>query len=153
MPPALVKLVTLLLLVVQGAVASGSGRVLCIPLEDCGQHHKSDTGGCDHCGPAERAAAEQSGRHDHQHGLFDAASHPDDECGCHVHVPVPTNDQAPSKPKGDSPDPRAKSVSLVVAIIVAAVPAPPRISELCLRPPDFSASDQVRSLKATRLLI
>jgi len=153
MPPALLKLVVLLLLVVQGVVAPGPGRVLCVPLEDCGQHHRSDAGGCDHCGRGAHAATARPGCQDHQHGLFDVASHPDDECGCHVHVPLPADEQLPSKPKGDLQDPRAASVSLAVAFVVASVPAPARTSEVCLRPPDFSASDQVRSLKATRLLI
>jgi hypothetical protein len=153
MPPALVKLVALLLLVVQGAIASASGRVVCIPLLDCGQHHES-THECHHGGSDECAAEiKPVGCHDHEHGPFDRASPPGDGCSCHVHVPVPDQKQLPGNSRGDSQDPRSFIVPLVAAIIAARDFEPRRTVGVCLRPPDFSTSDQVRGLKATRLLI
>lgn len=154
MSPALAKLVSLLLLIVQGVIASSPGRVLCIPLGDCGQHHESASSGCGHCGPIERCSdVGQGGRQDHEHGPFDATLHSDDECGCHIHFPVPAKEQLPSNPKDDTRDLRSVFMPLVVAITLVWDFKPPLFAEVCIRPPDFNVSDQVRGLKATRLLI
>jgi hypothetical protein len=163
MPPALVKLVALLLLVVQGAVASASGRVLCIPLRDCGEHHDAVAAAWDHCGPDECSPAVGVGGSggsegvgggcDHEHGPVDAALHPGVDCGCHVHVPVPATEQIPGDSKCRMQDVRAVYVRLVIAVVVAWDFDAVLAVRACSRPPDFSESDQVRGLKATRLIL
>lgn len=154
MRPTLVKLVALLMVVLQGAITSGPARVLCIPLQDCGHHHESAAlggheNGPNTCGPV----IERVGCHIHEHGPFDTPSLADDPCACHVHVPVPDQKQLPSNAKGDSQDPRSFLVPMAVAILIAWEFEPPRTPRLCLRPPDFSTSDQVCGLKVTRLRI
>lgn len=154
MPPTVVKLVAVLLLVVQGLIASAPGRVLCIPLQDCGTHQSGASTSCDHCDSAgcDNQQADQGGS-SHQHGPFHAALHPEDECGCHVHVPVPGDQQVASNQKTGSPEFRALFVPLVVAVVLTWDVDPPAAVKVLFPPPDFSASDQVRALKATRLLI
>lgn len=151
MPPAIVKLVAVLLLVVQGVMASGPGRVLCIPLGDCGSHDTAVADSCRHCDVhmgRDSGCLESSG---HERGPYSVAFHPPDECGCHLHVPLPDNKQVPSK--GDSPDLRAFVVPLLVAVVMAWDFEPPLAAPARVPPPDFSVSDQVLGLKTTRLLI
>jgi hypothetical protein len=154
MSPALVKLVAMLLLVVQGAIASAPGRVLCIPVGDCGTHESETAEVCSHCDTQCMAHAGSGvGAPGHDEGPYSTAFHPDDECGCHLHVPVPGDEQVPSNPKGEGPDSRTFLLPLAIAVVMAwdfdpPVAVPPRV-----QPPDFSASDQVLGLKTTRLLI
>lgn len=154
MHPALVKLVTILLLVVQGLVASAPGRVLCIPLEDCESHDQGLTTPCGHCDTAACHTTEfgqdESG---YDHGVFLAANHPEDECGCHVHVPVPGDQQVPGPAKPDGSEFKSILVPLVLAIFANWEIEPPVATSVRLHPPDFSVSDQVLALKSTRLLI
>jgi hypothetical protein len=70
-----------------------------------------------------------------------------------VHVPVPDNEQGPRSPWGDVPTVRAVFVARVAALVVSWEVGPVREVPTCSRPPDFSASDQVCGLKATRLII
>jgi len=154
MPPAIVKLVAMLLLVVQGAIALAPGRVLCIPVRDCGTHESAVRTSCDHCDSHGRLdVSGRSGGLAPEQGPFNTVFHPNDECGCHLHVPVPGNEQVPSNPKSGEPDLRTLIVPLFVAIIWVYDWNPPLAAASHFRPPDFSVSDQVLSLKTTRLLI
>lgn len=154
MPTAVVKLVALLLLVVQGAIALAPGRVLCIPVRDCGTHESEVLAACDHCDSHGRSdVSGRSGGLDPKHGPFSTTFHPDDECGCHLHVPVPSEDQVPSNPKGDGPDLRALFFPLVVAVVLAWDFDPPLAVVPRFQPPDFSTCDQVLALKTTRIII
>lgn len=154
MPHALVKLVAMLLLFVQGLVAFAPGQVVCIPLQDCGTHEQAGNFSCGHCDPLpcnDGMVADTCD--DHRHGPFSSASHPDDDCGCHVHVPVPDSEQIPSNPRGESSDPRLAIAPLLVAVVLAWDFEPALEVVERFKPPDFSVSDQVLALKATRLLI
>lgn len=157
MPHALVKLVAMLLLTVQGAIGMAGGQVLCIPIRNCDTHHQADSRPCGHCEPAavcaDVAADDGCSSHDHEHGPFNAALHPNDDCGCHVHVPVPEEEQVPSGPRSESAEFRTLFVPLVIAVVLNWDCEPPCAVAARFHPPDFSASDQVRALKSTRLLI
>jgi hypothetical protein len=154
MHPAFVKLVTILLLVVQGLVAPVTGRVLCIALEDCEFHDKRLTALCGHCDAAvchaNAFAQSESGR---DLGMIPAADHPEDECACHVHVPVPGDQQVPCPAKTDGFEFRSSLVPFVLAIFASWEIEPPVSASVRLHPPDFSSSDQILALKSTRLHI
>lgn len=154
MPRVLVKLVAVLLLFVQGLVAFAPGQVLCIPIQDCGTHEQGAHAIRGHCG-ADGRDDEVGGNQckDHEHGPFSAAMHPDDECGCHLHVPVPDSEQVPSTLRGDSPDLCNVVLPLMVAFVLTWDCEPWLVVIERFTPPDFSVSDQVLALKATRLLI
>lgn len=154
MPPAIVKLVAILLLVVQGVIALAPGRVLCIPIRDCGKHESEVLAACDHCeSHGSSAVGGGKGGSGQEHGPFSTVFHPQDECGCHLHVPVPDDEQVPSNPKGDGPDSRTFFIHFVVAVVLAWDFDPPVAVAARVQPPDFSTSDQVLALKTTRLLI
>ncbi|MBX3384622.1 MAG: hypothetical protein KF864_14050 [Phycisphaeraceae bacterium] len=155
MPAAAIKLVAMLLLVVQGAIALAPGRVLCIPVRDCGTHEPEVLAACNHCDShGSSNVVDGSGGPGQQHGPFITAFHPVDECGCHLHVPVPSDQQVPNNPKGDNPDLRTFFVPMmVVAIVLKWELNPPLAVGAHFHPPNFSASDQVLALKTTRLLI
>lgn len=150
MPQSLIKLVTVLLLFVQGAVALSTGRMLCIPVAPCGEQHSAcdDTGSASHVCGAEHCA-------DHRPGLTDVALHPHDECDCHVHLPIPGGDEAPSNssPRSDLQDLRAFALSLWVVSMLGWGDSPSHAPIVGRPAPSFSASDQVLGLRATRLLI
>lgn len=154
MSPALVKLVAILLLLVQGAIASAPGRVLCIPIQDCGTHESKLAEACSRCDMHGIVDAGSGvGTSGHDDGPLSTAFQPDDECGCYLHVPVPDDEQVRSNPKGDGQDLRTFIVPLVIAVVMGwdfdpPIAVPPRV-----QPPDFSDSDQVLGLKTTRLLI
>lgn len=154
MHPTFVKLVAILLLVVQGLVASSPGQVICIPLQDCGSHQPGLPASCGHCDTAEceNEEAEQDGL-GYRHGSVSAAVHPDDECGCHIHVPIPGDQQVPGPSRSDGAEFKTILVPLALAIVINWEMEPPVTTSVRFHPPDFSASDQVRSLKSTRLLI
>jgi hypothetical protein len=153
MHPFLVKLVAMLLLIVQGAIATAPGQVLCIPVRDCDTHEHEAGRACGHCDTESCAQiGEESGGVGQNQGTFPAALHPNDDCGCHLHVPVPGDEQVPSSPRGENPDLRMFFVPLVVLVLNWDC-EPPRAVIAHFHPPDFSASDQVLALKATRLLI
>jgi len=151
MPLSLVKLVAVLLLVVQGVMASGPGRVMCIPLGDCGSHDTAVADSCRHCDAHESrdSGCLESSRH--EDGPHSPLFHPPDECGCHLHVPVPDGQQVPSK--GDSQDLRLPVVPLLISIEAAWDLVPPLAIPALVQPPDFSVAAQVLGLKTTRLLI
>lgn len=154
MPQSLVKLVAMLLLFVQGLVAFAPGQVICIPVQDCGAHDQGGHAACGHCdsdGCDNEVRRDQC--KDHEHGPFSAATHPDDECGCHLHVPVPDSEQVPSNPRCDVSELRSVLVPLLVAFVLTWDFEPSLVVVERFKPPDFSASDQVLALKATRLLI
>ncbi len=154
MPSVLLKVVAVFLLIVQGGLSLASGRVLCVGAHDCESHvHLCDAGvGHSH---------DEHGIHheDHHCGaptdggcvVVGAVMH--DGCGCHVHVPVPDNEQGPRSPRGDVPTVRAVFVARVAALVVSWDVGPVRDVPTSSRPPDFSVSDQVCGLKATRLII
>jgi len=154
MPSPIVKLVAMLLLVVQGAIALAPGQVLCIPVRDCGTHESEVLAACDHCDShgSLTAAGGHSGR-GQQSGSFTTVFHPEDKCGCHLHVPVPSDDQVPSNPKGDGPDLRVIFFPLVIAIVFAWDFEPPLQVAPRFQPPDFSTSGQMLALKTTRIII
>jgi hypothetical protein len=154
MPTPVIKLVAMLLLVVQGAIALAPGRVLCIPVRDCGTHQPDVVAACVHCDShGSPNAPGVPGGLGQEKDPFSTAFHPNDECGCHLHVPVPGDDQVPSNPKGDGPDLRTFFFPMVVAIVLAWDFDPPLSVAPHFQPPDFSASDQVLALKTTRLRI
>lgn len=158
MPPALVKLVAMLLLVVQctAAAVTAPGRVLCIPLGDCGNHERDEAPACGHCGIPPSSPVHEAISQPHQtqgHGLFLAALHPVDECGCHLHVPVPDGERLPSNHPGSGSDVRVLFEPLVVALVLTWGADPPREVVALRHPPDFDVSDQVLALKSTRLII
>lgn len=154
MPPALIKLVAMLLLIAQGVIALASGRVLCIPVQYC-DTRETDVplvcGSC--CSDGCFVAGDSHGGLEPERGLFVTTLHPDDECGCHLHVPVPSDDRAPSNPKSDNSDLRALFFPLTFALVMAWVTEPPLQSAPHFEPPDFSTSDQVLALKSTHILI
>lgn len=153
MHPSLVKLVAMLLLFVQGAITTAPGQVLCIPIRDCDTHEHEAEVACDHCDTTACAQiGEEPGGVDQKQRLFPAAVHPNDDCGCHLHVPVPGDEQVPSSPRGENPDLRMFFVPLVVLVLNWDCEPPPAVIAH-FHPPDFSVSDQVLALKATRLLI
>lgn len=153
MTSTLVKLVSLLLLVVQGAIASIPARVLCIPLQECSERRTlaaSDTH--DRRLDARSHAVARIGHHDHALAPCNTAAS-DDERGCHVHVQMPPKEQLPSNPKSEFNELRAVAGALVAVVILTLDVEPTFTIRVRSQPPDFSASDQVRALKTTRLLI
>lgn len=154
MHPALVKLVAMLLLVVQGAVALAPGRVLCVQIRDCGTHEVVDSNPCNHCDLSTSwDSGDPEARTGHEQGPISTAVHPADDCGCHVHVPVPGEQQVPSTSKSDGSEFKSVLLPLVLAVVACWEFFPPQAVNARFQPPDFSASDQVRALKTTRLLI
>ncbi len=154
MHPVLVRLVAVFLLLMQGLNASAPGQVVCIPIQDCGRHDQGESatcGHCDHAGCDDRRIGREGTSHDH--GPFNAAIHSDDECGCHVHVPIPGGQQVPRTPASGGPDIKTILVPQVLAIVHGWGCEPPAAVSVRFQPPDFSASDQVRALRTTRLLI
>lgn len=152
MSTAIVKLVAVLMLVVQGAVALVPGRVLCIPIQHCGTH---EHGGSD-CGGGWHACVDSHASrhcHGHQHGPLTPVAHPAEDCGCHVHLPAPGEQQMPASPRGDAQDARVAVLPPIIAFALSSDSDALGAVAARLHPPDFSASSQVRALKATRLLI
>ncbi len=154
MPAAFVKLVAMLLLVVQGLIAFAPGQVLCIPVRSCSLHTPSGDAPCEHADSDEcddeRRDEQCEGR---GQGHFSFAKHSDDERGCHIHVLVPDSEQAPSGPRGDIAELRHAVTPLLVAFVLSWDFEPAVVVVERFKPPDFSVSDQVLALKATRLLI
>lgn len=154
MSQVLLRVVAVFLLVVQAGLSLASGRVLCVGAHDCGSHVHV-------FGAAHGHSHDEHGIHheDHQCGapteggcvVVGAVMH--DGCCCHVHVPVPDNEQGPRSPRGDVPTARAVFVARVAALVVSWDVGPVRDVPTSSRPPDFSESDQVCGLKATRLII
>lgn len=154
MSHALVKLVAMLLLFAQGLVAIAPGRVVCIPVQDCGTHEQDGHALCGHCDPLQcNDGIVADACDEHSHGPFSSVAHPDDECGCHVHVLVPDAEQLPGNPRGDNSDLRHAIVPLLFAVVLAWDSEPAFEVVERFKPPDVSVSDQVLALKATRLLI
>ncbi|QOJ00984.1 MAG: hypothetical protein HRU70_10945 [Phycisphaeraceae bacterium] len=154
MPIALVKLVAILLLAVQGLIALAPGRVLCIPVRDCEIHESEVLAAYDrfesHGSLTASGAQHVLGQ---EHGSFATAFHPEDECGCHLHIPIPSDEQAPSNPKDGGPDQRKLFLPLVVAVVLAWDFDTPLPVAQRFEPPDFSTSAQVLALKTTRIII
>lgn len=158
MTSPVINLVAAFLLVAQGLVGMAPGRVLCLPIADCGAHDSSESAGCGHdhddCGSDHGCGSNSDDRAGHGHGPMEIAFHPHEECGCHVHVPVPGDDRTPTnpQPRGDYKELRALSgASHVLTIAWDFTPAARPSWRFC--PPDLTATDQVRALKSTRLLI
>lgn len=154
MPPAHIRLIAFLLLLVQSAIALTPGQVLCIPFQNRGT---IDQGAHAACGPCDSDDCGHNVGGDncrsHDDGPFSGAMHPNAECVCHLHVPVPDNEQVPSNSRGDNSDLRGVVVPLLVAAVVVTNNESLVVAVQRFRPPDFSVSDQVLTLKATRLLI
>jgi len=149
----LVQIIASMLLLLQALVGVAPGRVLCLPLADCGSHEATptcDRGGC------------SSDNHDthalpcreHRHTPVEHALHPDADCGCHIHVPVPSDEQLPTHPtRAELTEQRWAAAPIATSVVLASNWAPPRRSFAIGPPPDLSLTDQVLTLKATRLLI
>lgn len=154
MPTLLVKLVVTCLLIAQGLAALAPGQVLCIPVRDCGTHEQAGPGACGHC-HADIRDDESSGHtcRNHTHGPASPAAHTNGDCGCHLHMPVQESAQSPGRPWGDSPDLRGVVVSQPVAWVLMCDCGTRDAVHERFKPPDFSVSDQVLALKATRLII
>jgi hypothetical protein len=158
MHPALLKLVALLLLLSQGAVALAPGRaagVICIPVHECTSHDHAAPAACGHRDAAGLAAADgRDTTPDHfRHCALLPAPSPDRACCCHVHVPVPNNGQATVSPRGGKVEPRAWSVPSACALAEPPGRATPRTAAAPVRPPAVAACDRLRALRATHLLI
>lgn len=154
MHSAVVKIVALLLLIVQGGVALIPGRTICIPVQRCGTHVQEAPAACDHCeSECDSENAESWTGPPLIHVSCGLDSHLTNQCGCHVHLPVPSNEQAPSAPRNGAPELKALTVAQVVELVMRWESQPPRADTHQLHQSDFSISDQVRSLKTTRLLI
>ncbi|MGD9688409.1 MAG: hypothetical protein AB7K52_04425 [Phycisphaerales bacterium] len=154
MPTALVKLVAVLLMCVQGLVAAAPGQVLCIPVQSCGMHEHDGHAVCGRChsgGSDDEGVVDQRREHELDH--MSAAVHLFDECGCYLHVPVPDREQVPVCPRGDNTDLRQSVLPLLVASVLVWDIEPAPVVVARFKPPDLSVSDQVLGLKATRLLI
>ena len=136
----LVHAVAALLLLTQLCVGIAPGRILCIPVGDCGAHeladhcHGHDDDGGHHHGPV--------APNDHEHG----------DCDCHLHVSLPDEAQTPSKPHV-----RLECMAFhmfLAPVLLAELPGSEPSPHLSREhPPDRHARDQVLSLAATRLLI
>jgi hypothetical protein len=152
MPSRLFKLVSLLLLVVQGAIASSPARVLCVSVVDCSERPALVAVTTDHHHAHERADTvnEFGTLVDTPASSDTAASH---EHGCHMHVQLPPNEQLPSNPKGDLHELQSLAAALVAVVTLTPDVEPTFTIRMRSQPLDFSASDQVRALKTTRLLI
>lgn len=154
MPLPLVKLVAVLLLVLQGVVSVAPGQILCIPVLDCaGYEHGLPLHG-EHCGSHGCDHADgHTSCHGHDHGPFIDESHNDEDCGCHVHLPVPDSEQLPCSTRGDGPEFRVVVIPEVSGFELPRARQPLIVVARSFKPPDLCASDQVRALKTTRLLI
>jgi hypothetical protein len=138
-----VKAVAMILLLVQAVVGVAPGQVVCMPLGGCA-HESVVSAGCGHCGEHRHVAVAQ----DQPERL--AAAHNDD-CGCHLHVAIPADERVPGNPRGEGVE--ARVVFMAGATMVPGWGVAPPASTPAFHPPDFRATDQVRSLKATRLII
>ncbi|HEX8876504.1 MAG TPA: hypothetical protein VF777_07130 [Phycisphaerales bacterium] len=136
MPPALIKLVATLLLIVQGLVASVGGPVLCFSLRDCDHHPLA-------CSDHDLAAASQSAD-------FPAAEQSAPDCGCHLHVPRPPSDLVPNT-KSHTPDTRP--VGPPQALSEALIREPSRPVAHRPAPPPQRGTVQARILSSMRLRI
>ena len=154
MGPSFRKVVALVLLLIQGMIGATSGQFLCIPIRDCGTHERSGHAASGHC-VSDGCNVEQveESCKDHEHDAFSSAIHRDDECGCHLHVPLPDSEQLPSNPRGDNAELRSVLVPVLIALVVTWDFDPAVVIVERFKPPDFSVSDQVLGLRATRLLI
>lgn len=159
MPTSLVQIVSMLLLIVQGVVALAPGRMLCIPVWDCGTHEQAPEAACAHSDPGSCPPSacssfdEERGRFADGRGQSAPLLAPIDECGCHLHVQVPGHQPVPFTPRDDDHSPKACVVPVVATAVMDWRCDPPSALVACLRPPDFSVSGQVLALKSTRLLI
>lgn len=155
MRPAVLKLVALLLLLSQGAVALAPGRMICIPVHECTSHEHGALAACGHRDTADLAVADGSdiAAGHLRHCALVPARCPDGACGCHVHVPVPNNGQATISPRGGKVEPRAWSVPSACAIAEPPRRATLRGAAAPERPPAVAACDRLRALRATHLLI
>jgi hypothetical protein len=158
MSQPLLKFVSLLLLVVQGVVASSPWRVVCVPVAVCESHEGDEsTAGCGHDdhGPCRSTDSGAGPKQIDDHALLGLVLSTHDECGCHVHVPVPRNDQFPSRPgpQGGCPDMRAVLTPRVVVAMLDWGCAPLPSGVPGVDPPEFDRGDEALSLKSTRLLL
>lgn len=149
--------VAALLLMVQGLVAFAPGRVLCIPIADCGTHESIVESACDHCEPDDCTSSETeetdgSSSDPMSSGPMNAALCLMPECGCHVHLPVPRGEQTSPTLRDDS-----QQRALFVPVLVAMIPSEDW-SDRCgvsasAHSPGVRGSAQLRALKTTRLRI
>lgn len=147
MPTGLVKLVALFLLVVHGAMGSVSGRVVCIQLWECEDHHAHLDGHAHHDSPC----ADDCCDHDPHHPAS-TAQLPDEPCCGHLHLPIPDDRQGPGDAR--TADATLRALMLPAAETIARWhPDLPGAIKPCSRPPDACATSQARSIKSTRLLI
>lgn len=155
MPARVVHVITAVLIAAQVLFGIAPAGMICIPSGPCDEHAVHS----DSCFGEESCSAECGGLfppscEDHMHGMIDLFLHGHDDCACHTHIPIPGERPAPAN----------------VRVEIAAVHAPALSAEVldCVldwewrlaratpdrdRPPDFSASDQVRGLKSVRLLV
>jgi hypothetical protein len=158
MSPPLLKFVSLLLLVVQGVVASSPWRGVCVPVAVCDSHKADESiSGCGHDehGPCHSTDSAAGPTQIDDHALLGLVLSPHDECGCHVHVPVQGSDQFPPKPgpQCGCPDMRAVLTPRVVVAMLDWECAPLPSGIASVDPPEFDRGDEALSLKSTRLLL
>lgn len=143
---ALVKLVAMLLLVVQGVVASATGRVMCIRVADCGSHTETvAASACEHdCGNDQQPQDD---------GWCDVVANGLAACECHVHVPVPGEERVPSKGQLSVSDFKTVALPVLVAMVLQWEPVwrdgPARYAERR----EARSWDQLGALRTTRLLV
>lgn len=151
------RIVAVVLLIVQSAIAMAAGPVICIPIKECGKHEPTPERACGGCGHDERAddceARKQAWHHGDEHCPCSTIVHPHHDCDCHVHVPVRGDERVPTNPRGEVHDIRIFLTSIVAVTLVDwGVEARP-VGDSRFEVLDFSSRDQVRALRATKLLI
>jgi hypothetical protein len=155
MPPAIVKLVAMILLVVQGAIGLAPGRALCVAVPDCGAHGSGTSQAAfDDCHFHE--CTEAAGGHHargYKLGPVVAALHPDNRCRCHLHVPIPRDGWMSRSTQSDKPDVRTSFAPLALWTGLVWVCPSQFVAAPFLHPRDFVATAEVLALKATRLII
>lgn len=146
MASRVIQVILMVLLVVQGALASASGRVLCIPLGGHGEHHL--------CGADVGHGLSSPGACcDHPESPLDVVLAAHDECGCHVHVPVPGREQSPGNPKQSGGMGRIVSVAPVDSVVMAWGVAPVATLRVRSHWMEYGSPGQGLGLRTTRLII
>jgi hypothetical protein len=153
MPNCLVKLVAITLLLMQSVLAFAPGRVLCLSFGGCtidadssevaAEEARSHSGCCHH----DAAAPCKPG------DPFQAQSHPDKGCGCHVHVRVPRAEQVSNG--GATIDVMSRVLLPAMVVAEMCVWEPPTVAPWTRlhSQPESGLRAQQCALKATRLLI
>lgn len=166
-------LIVAALLVVQGLVAFVPGRVLCVPVLDCGRsecHSRRHADVARHEHHDHRAFEGEITdgscvRHAHQHdchhdssnaletSLRAVAWHPSDDCGCHIHIPLPGDEQMLCSPRAESTHSRVFFTPEALYVVFADRCEPLPRTRVLSHPPDLGTGAPLRALRTTRLII